>query len=332
MPGVSAEPDADGMPEAGRLVHALASPELEVVRGALEELAQHAHAFRVDRSRRATRNDVRGIVAGFLGSRPEHELFPTAVWVLGMLHDPEAERFLVAIARRLVDDPEPGEALHQVYIALDNLGLIPAPRLDASLDRIEHARQWLRIFLASERVLAGPIDEHAFTIQASRPRVGAPDPDDETLGEVIESIFPMDAEQAYLVWDRIHIPLSYRYDIGTVIDEILEVVERVATDPTGTLSVAWPSDSFRTDWTLSWTAERIDIAANWHSVGGFVIDLLRARPRVAIARSAFLAEWARLLAVILDAMAAVGLDQHLGAEQLRRALAMVPGTGRLYAP
>jgi hypothetical protein len=225
----------------GRLVHALASPDGEVVRAALDELAEHAHAYRVDRTLGDVRDAVRGIVGGFLQTRPEHELFSTAIWVLGMLHDPETERMLVAIARRLVEDRAAGDALHQVYIALDNLGLVEVAGLDADLDRIEYARRWLDVFLASERVLAGPIDEYAFWIQA------------------------------------------------------------------------------------------IDIEADWHDVGN-VTALLRTRPRVAVLRSAFLSEWGRLLAVIAEAMASVGLQRHLGAERLRRALAMVPGTGRLYGP
>jgi hypothetical protein len=144
---------ADDEGRRARLTVALASRDLAVVAGALDDLAELADAVRKERSRTSDAADVRSIVTAFLAAHPDHRLLPTAIWVLGMLAAPDAEPVLAALAARFVDEPGRGEECHQLFIALDNLDVYIDADDRASADRDERARHWLRGYL---RVAGAP--------------------------------------------------------------------------------------------------------------------------------------------------------------------------------
>ena len=55
----------------------------------------------------------------------------------------------------------------------------------------------------------------AFYIQASNPRfIESISYEVESLSDAVESIFPLNTENAFLVWNYISVPLSYKYDIS----------------------------------------------------------------------------------------------------------------------
>ena len=56
-----------------------------------------------------------------------------------------------------------------------------------------------------------------FYIQASNPRALKPSFIEENLSAAIESVFPMNTENAILFWNHIAIPLSYKYDISYMV-------------------------------------------------------------------------------------------------------------------
>lgn len=60
-----------------------------------------------------------------------------------------------------------------------------------------------------------------FYILAGNPRVQSiENSDDKSLSEAIETVFPLNTEYAILSWNYISIPLSYKYDISYMIDDI----------------------------------------------------------------------------------------------------------------
>ena len=60
-----------------------------------------------------------------------------------------------------------------------------------------------------------------FCIQASNPRVQHKiDYEDSSLSDIIETIYPLYTEHAILTWNYISIPLSYKYDISYMIDDL----------------------------------------------------------------------------------------------------------------
>ena len=65
----------------------------------------------------------------------------------------------------------------------------------------------------------------SFYIQASNPRISyTVMPEDETLSDAVESAFLSDSENAILVWNYVNVPLSYKYDISYMIDDILNLL------------------------------------------------------------------------------------------------------------
>ena len=80
-----------------------------------------------------------------------------------------------------------------------------------------------------------------FYIQTSNPYIiNETNAYDNKLSEAIESVFPMNTEELILFWNHVGIPLSYKYDISYMIDDILMILKNMEyyTDP-GSKSYVW---------------------------------------------------------------------------------------------
>lgn len=65
-----------------------------------------------------------------------------------------------------------------------------------------------------------------FYIQANNPKVLKEyNAEDESIADAMETIFPLYTESAILVWNHISIPLSYKYDISYMMDDVLDLLE-----------------------------------------------------------------------------------------------------------
>lgn len=64
-----------------------------------------------------------------------------------------------------------------------------------------------------------------FYIQASNPRVQHKmDCEDNSLSDIIETIYPLYTEHVILTWNYISIPLPYKYDISYMIDDMIKLL------------------------------------------------------------------------------------------------------------
>ena len=82
-----------------------------------------------------------------------------------------------------------------------------------------------------------------FVIQASSPRwTGAHDPEDSTLSEAVQVVFPMEAEAAVLEWNHVPGLLSYRYDISICLDDVIDMLTTLMSCD-GVYENYWPSTS-----------------------------------------------------------------------------------------
>lgn len=172
-----------------------------------------------------------------------------------------------------------------------------------------------------------------FAIQTSNPRVVSDIcPNDATIGEAIESIFPLLTEFAILIWNGVYIPLNYKYDVSEIFDDIVELVTCVALAPEGKLLVSWPSSTFRARWALSWSSREITIHASWDSVIGGTEQLLNTFPALIIDKALFLREWVTLLRKIHTLLLeCLGTNSPpFDIEPLNDAIALVDGLGQLY--
>ncbi len=148
-----------------------------------------------------------------------------------------------------------------------------------------------------------------FYIQTSNPNVlSLTNAHDNSLSEAIESVFPMCTEELILFWNHVGIPLSYKYDISYMIDDILMILQHIQTKKSGELIIHWLPDTFRTDWKIEWQGEIISIYANWENLKGDLQEILINSPQIEVQKNDFMHEWKMLLKLLISALKQNGYD------------------------
>lgn len=173
-----------------------------------------------------------------------------------------------------------------------------------------------------------------FWIQASCPRWQTPrELEVSTVDEAIEAVFPRDTEDAFVVWRHVYIPLSYKYDVGTILQDVLQMVGKLLAADSGEWQVDWPSNTFGARWHFKWAGERLVVTSSeWRSVVGDTEDLLRGRSVLEMGKSEFVFEWKALLERVRDALIGAGytFDALPELEPLVETARNIPGYGVLY--
>lgn len=148
-----------------------------------------------------------------------------------------------------------------------------------------------------------------FEIQISNPSVSEiRNENDKNLDEAIESIFPLLNEYAFLIWNHIYIPLSYKYDISVMIKDIAFLIKELSEKEEGILEINWPSNTFSASWTIKFTLSEVSIAATWNYVLGNLTDLLNNTRGIEIPRQEFIDKWMELLSFIKAKLEAAGYN------------------------
>jgi len=172
-----------------------------------------------------------------------------------------------------------------------------------------------------------------FWIQACNPRsIRALDEEDESIFDALQNVFPMWTEEAFMVWDRIHIPLGYKYIISFIIYDVLEILEALMHQEQGTLEVTWPSNDFAGCWQIHWEGQEIEIHARWDSMVGRSESLLNALPPLVMNKNDFVSEWKQVLGFALRALTEAGYQesQLRDLAMLRRVYEAIEQPGILY--
>lgn len=135
-----------------------------------------------------------------------------------------------------------------------------------------------------------------FYIQAGNPRFcRAMDEKDETLSDAMESIFLLNTESAVMAWNHISIPLSYKYDISYMLDDLLNLLNGMQQAASGEMTIHWLPDTFRCDWQVTWNQGKMDIQSNWECTVGHLERLLNDNSRISIPVKHFESEWKEVL-------------------------------------
>ena len=71
--------------------------------------------------------------------------------------------------------------------------------------------------------------------------------EDRSLSDAIESAFILNTENCIMMWNHICIPLSYKYDISYMIDDILKLLLLLQEKDFGKTKIEWLPDTFRCD-------------------------------------------------------------------------------------
>lgn len=176
-------------------------------------------------------------------------------------------------------------------------------------------------------------DSLSFYIQASNPRFQeSTNLYDESLSDAIESAFPLNTENAILVWNYISIPLSYKYDISYMIEDILLLLNELQNKEKGELRISWLPDTFRSDWLIKWSAENMEIQSQWECTVGHLENILNQKPNMTLSKNSFISEWKRVLGIVITGLESCGYSedkvQHMN--QLIEQYKSINEEGQLY--
>lgn len=172
-----------------------------------------------------------------------------------------------------------------------------------------------------------------FCIQASNPKIIVEfDETDDNLSAAIETIFPMTTEDAIMVWNNIHIPLSYKYDIGYMLDDIINMLKLLRENSTGELKISWLPDTFRSDWVLRWEDNIVKIEASWEDIIGDLTDMLNKNSNITISKQDFIYEWKKPLSIVISGLekCSYNVNNVQNMVELIREVSMIDDLGILY--
>lgn len=141
----------------------------------------------------------------------------------------------------------------------------------------------------------------SFYIQASNPKFQYVENfDDESLSDAIESAFPLNTENAILSWNYVSIPLSYKYDISYMMEDILKLLYDLQSKEDGKIVIHWLPDTFRSNWTLSWNNGKLEIQSQWECTVGHLERILNEKPNISLSINTFVSEWKEILCTVID--------------------------------
>ncbi|SHJ47998.1 hypothetical protein SAMN02745136_00138 [Anaerocolumna jejuensis DSM 15929] len=172
-----------------------------------------------------------------------------------------------------------------------------------------------------------------FYIQACKPiNNRTVDENDSKLMEAIETIFPMRTEAAIMVWNYVSIPLSYKYDISYMINDIIIVIQELVMKQEGILIINWLPDTFCSQWLIKWKEDIVEIHSRWYCVVGDIIDNLNRVSSISMNKWDFINEWERVFYNIGIALKECGYS-HKNIEDIElfnKICSMFSGKGILY--
>jgi hypothetical protein len=173
----------------------------------------------------------------------------------------------------------------------------------------------------------------SFIIQASSPKyTDIFDIQDENLSQAIETIFPLLTENLFIIWNTIHVPLSYKYDISIMLGDILNMIEYISSRISGDLSISWASDTFRCTWNIKWKEQELIINPQWENVVGNIEKVLSQSRNVLTTKKEFLAEWKKVINNDIIGLEQCGYKTHLSQEieRLNSTYNLIEEFGVLY--
>ena len=155
---------------------------------------------------------------------------------------------------------------------------------------------------------------------------------DTDLPEALQAMFPMETEDAIVAWNHVLIPVSYKYDLSVILEDVLELLNRLVGKRRDSFSISFGSDTFQTKWQVTQVSADLRIESHWSGVSGSIEPLLNQRSLLEIPVTEFLSEWKELLRMVLDCCQRSGLSEMdcQGIRALHQMVRQIPGNGRLY--
>jgi hypothetical protein len=144
----------------------------------------------------------------------------------------------------------------------------------------------------------------SFYIQASNPAfLNAAESYDDSLKEVIEAIFPYEAENAYLVWNGFPIKMQYKYDVSMIMEAVLALLEiLLSSSNIPGIPIDIDCFSFSTSWYVRCLEDSISITSKWQRIEAGYEDVLNSDNQLEIKKDDFMKEWKMLLRKVIEAI------------------------------
>lgn len=148
-----------------------------------------------------------------------------------------------------------------------------------------------------------------FKIQISNPEILAIiDKNDTGIEEAIQTIFPLETEYAFMVWNHIFIPLSYKYDISLMIKDFILLYKFASNENEKIFALHWASNTFASKWELVKEGDSIQIKTVWFEVIGSLENLLNSHSEMTIESILFVKEIQSMIFFIKKSLESVGYN------------------------
>lgn len=150
-----------------------------------------------------------------------------------------------------------------------------------------------------------------FKVQLCNPEIlTIIDENDTGIEEAIETIFPLETEYGFIMWNNIFIPVSYKYDISFMIKDFVRLYQFVKSENEKTLLLHWASNTFASQWELVKKGDSTQIKTFWTTVIGGIEDLLNSKSEITIDSALFAQEIQSMIIFIKKSLESVGYNSH----------------------
>jgi len=145
-----------------------------------------------------------------------------------------------------------------------------------------------------------------FELEAGKPsHTGTFDCADETIGEMVQTIFPLETNCVVVHWAGVPFTLNYKYDLGMMLEDILILLRELISKPSGKMTIAHVSSGYPYRWDVEWATPDLEIHAFPH---GHSISTQRGHELIRKSIHGFVAEWMPVLENVRSAAFHSGYD------------------------
>jgi len=121
----------------------------------------------------------------------------------------------------------------------------------------------------------------------------------ESVGELIENIFPQSNDCFYIKWNNIDVSLSYKYDLSIIFDDIVYIVKFLESQG-DFLQMTFPSNTFDVIWNIKKDDNIIIITSQWNTVLSHNEEILNENPILRVDLNLFQKELSKLLNFVYE--------------------------------